>query len=50
MSKPKGDGRHWIEWGVASRMLPGQTVSGDRYFVDLFPTGMLVARFPGSGP
>jgi phosphoserine phosphatase RsbX len=32
-----------LEWGVAAAPLPGQTESGDRYLVEPFDDGMLVA-------
>ncbi len=32
-----------IEWGVASRALPGQPTSGDLNVVKSFPDGVLVA-------
>jgi hypothetical protein len=38
-----------IEWGVASRALPGQPTSGDRNVVKPFPDGVLVAALDGVG-
>jgi phosphoserine phosphatase RsbX len=38
-----------IEWGVASRALPGQTTSGDLNVVKSFPDGVLVAALDGLG-
>ena len=38
-----------IEWGVASRALPGQSTSGDRSVVKSFPDGVLVAALDGVG-
>jgi hypothetical protein len=38
-----------LEWGVASRALPGQASSGDLPVVKAFPGGMLVAALDGIG-
>src|SRR6266536_640539 len=38
-----------IDWGVATRTVPGQTVSGDLHLVELFPCGALVAVADGLG-
>jgi len=38
-----------LEWGVASRALPGQSNSGDLQVVKSFPIGMLVAALDGIG-
>ena len=38
-----------IEWGVASRSLPGQPTSGDRSVVQPFDDGVLVAAVDGIG-
>jgi serine phosphatase RsbU (regulator of sigma subunit) len=38
-----------IEWGLASRALPGETVSGDRHLVQSFPEGILAAVVDGLG-
>jgi negative regulator of sigma-B (phosphoserine phosphatase) len=38
-----------IEWGVASRALPGQPSSGDVNVVKSFPNGVLVAALDGIG-
>src|SRR5258708_28454141 len=38
-----------IEWGVASRALPGQSRSGDLNVVKSFPNGVLVAALDGIG-
>jgi len=38
-----------IEWGVASRALPGQTTSGDLSVVKPFADGVLVAALDGLG-
>ena len=38
-----------IEWGVATRPFPGQTVSGDLHVVTPFPDGVLVAVIDGLG-
>jgi negative regulator of sigma-B (phosphoserine phosphatase) len=38
-----------IEWGVASRALPGQSSSGDLNVVKSFPNGVLVAALDGIG-
>jgi len=38
-----------IEWAVASRAMPGETNSGDRYLVAPFANGMLIAVIDGLG-
>ena len=38
-----------IEWGVASRALPGQPASGDLNVVKSFPDGVLIAALDGLG-
>src|ERR1700733_8712431 len=38
-----------IEWGIASRALPGQPTSGDRSVVQPFEDGVLVAAVDGIG-
>ena len=38
-----------IEWGVASRALPGQASSGDLNVVKSFPNGVLIAALDGIG-
>jgi negative regulator of sigma-B (phosphoserine phosphatase) len=38
-----------IEWGAASRALPGQRTSGDRNVVKPFPDGVLIAALDGIG-
>ncbi len=38
-----------MEWGAASRPLPGQEVSGDHCVVQSFPAGVLVAVMDGLG-
>lgn len=38
-----------IEWGVASRALPGQPMSGDLQVVKSFPDGILIAVLDGVG-
>lgn len=38
-----------IEWGIASRALPGQPISGDLNVVKPFPDGVLVAALDGVG-
>jgi len=38
-----------IEWGVASRALPGQPSSGDLNVVKPFPNGVLIAALDGIG-
>lgn len=38
-----------LEWGVASRALPGQPNSGDLQVVKSFPNGLLVAALDGIG-
>src|SRR5919109_2051599 len=39
----------WLAWGVATRALVGQAVSGDRHLVAPFPNGVLVAVIDGLG-
>ena len=39
----------FIEWGVATRAIPGQTVSGDAHLVAPFANGALVAVVDGLG-
>ncbi len=41
--------RPCIEWGVAARALPGQTVSGDLHLVKPFSKGVLLAAVDGLG-
>ncbi len=41
--------RPFIEWGVAARALPGQTVSGDLHLVKPFFKGVLLAVVDGLG-
>jgi negative regulator of sigma-B (phosphoserine phosphatase) len=43
------DASHLIDWAVATRALTGQSVSGDQYTVQPFPTGVLVAVVDGLG-
>jgi phosphoserine phosphatase RsbX len=38
-----------MEWGIASRALPGQPTSGDLHVVKSFPGGMLIAVVDGIG-
>src|SRR5262245_54683674 len=38
-----------LDWGVACRALPGETVSGDLHLVQPFPGGVLVAAVDGLG-
>jgi len=38
-----------IEWGVAGRAFPGQSASGDRHVVAIFPGGALAAVIDGLG-
>jgi len=38
-----------IEWGVASRALPGQPASGDINVVKSFTDGVLIAALDGLG-
>jgi len=38
-----------VEWGVASRALPGQTESGDMYIVETFDGGILIGVVDGLG-
>lgn len=39
----------WIEWGVATLALPGETQSGDLHIVQHFPGGTLAAVVDGLG-
>jgi negative regulator of sigma-B (phosphoserine phosphatase) len=38
-----------LDWGVASRALPGEAESGDHHLVKLFPSGALAAVVDGLG-
>jgi serine phosphatase RsbU (regulator of sigma subunit) len=38
-----------IDWGIAARPFPGETVSGDLHVVSPFPNGVLVAVIDGLG-
>jgi hypothetical protein len=38
-----------LDWGVATRALPGQAVSGDQYVMQPFAHGVLVAAIDGLG-
>jgi negative regulator of sigma-B (phosphoserine phosphatase) len=38
-----------MEWGVAQIALEGETVSGDRHMVSLYPDGLLIAVVDGLG-
>lgn len=38
-----------IDWGVAARALPGETLSGDRHVVQSFPGGVLLGAMDGLG-
>lgn len=38
-----------IEWAVATRLLPGQQVSGDSYVVQGWPEGVILAAVDGLG-
>jgi negative regulator of sigma-B (phosphoserine phosphatase) len=49
MRKDPGNQMSLIEWGVAARALPGQTVSGDLHLVKPFPSGVLAAAIDGVG-
>jgi negative regulator of sigma-B (phosphoserine phosphatase) len=49
MSEPRRDGAVCLEWGVATRALPGQTESGDQHLVQPVPDGVLVAAVDGLG-
>src|SRR5689334_7847165 len=39
----------FLEWAVAGRALPGQAESGDRYVVQPFTDGVLLAAVDGLG-
>lgn len=49
MSKETSDSSLGIDWGAATRALPGQAESGDRYLVQPLPNGVLVAAVDGLG-
>lgn len=38
-----------LDWSVASKMLPGETVCGDLHLIQPFPSGVLVAAVDGVG-
>lgn len=38
-----------IEWGVAARALPGESVSGDLYLIKAWPRGILISVVDGLG-
>lgn len=38
-----------VEWGVATKALPGETESGDRHLIKVFPHGALAAVVDGLG-
>jgi len=48
-AKRSGRPHSFIEWGMAERTLPGETVSGDRYVVHPIPGGLLIAVVDGLG-
>src|SRR2546429_5138574 len=49
MTTPLFYRKPFVEWGVATQALPGQTVSGDLHLVKPFATGVLVAVVDGLG-
>src|SRR5262249_20470048 len=49
MSIERSNSPPLLEWGVAARAHPGQTVSGDLPLVEPFPGGVLVAALDGVG-
>jgi phosphoserine phosphatase RsbX len=49
MKKQPSAAGPWIEWGVATRALPGEAESGDRHLVRRLPHGVLVAVVDGLG-
>jgi phosphoserine phosphatase RsbX len=49
MSHGASDRSLGIDWGAATRALPGQAESGDRHLVQPLPNGVLVAAVDGLG-
>jgi serine/threonine protein phosphatase PrpC len=49
LSNPSSAGAPLIDWGAASRALPGETETGDAYLVQPFDGGVLVAVADGLG-
>jgi phosphoserine phosphatase RsbX len=49
MGQPMTHPLAWMAWGVATRALVGQAVSGDRHLVAPFPHGVLLAVIDGLG-
>ncbi len=49
MESETGGRLPFLEWGVTTRAMPGQTVSGDQYVVLPRPTGVLLAVIDGLG-
>jgi phosphoserine phosphatase RsbX len=39
----------FLDWGVAAQALPGEATCGDRYVMQVFPSGALVAVIDGLG-
>ncbi len=38
-----------IEWGIATKAIPGEVESGDQYLIEPFPNGVLIAVVDGLG-
>ena len=49
MEKTTSNSLSQIEWGVAAKALPGQTVSGDLHLIKPLPEGVLMAVVDGLG-
>ncbi len=49
MEKAPTNSLSLIEWGVAARALPGQSVSGDLHLIKPLPNGILMAVVDGLG-
>src|SRR6266478_1807830 len=49
MKTERGSPPAMLEWGVAKRALPGETVCGDLHLVQPFQDGVLVAAVDGLG-
>jgi len=48
-SLPPAQHNAFVEWAVASRPCPGETVSGDLFFVGLLPDGIVAGVVDGLG-
>lgn len=49
MEQEPSDSLSLIEWGVATRASPGQTISGDLHIIKPVPDGILIAVVDGLG-